>query len=361
MDNGGNDKNLLQKIADLDREAATLRAANLVLQDTEARFRRHLELPGLLFLTLDINGCIADANESGLKLLGYGRDELIGKNWFTTCLPRKDQVPVFNHYKKLMSGEVAPDDYFENSILHKDGTERILGWNNALTHNPAGEINGTFSSGEDISARRAAERRLRDAYEIINKSPAVTFLWRNEEDWPVDFVSENVLKLLGYTTAEFTSGSISYAKTIHPDDLARVGQEVAEFSTDARLTEFAHEPYRVICKDGQTKWLDDQTSARKDEDGTITHFQGIVIDITARKKAQEDLEKEKNELQMALNKVKTLSGMLPICASCKKIRDDKGYWNQIESYVRDHSEAEFTHGICPECSDRLYPELSDET
>ena len=62
------------------------------------------------------------------------------------------------------------------------------------------------------------------------------------------------------------------------------------------------------------------------------------------------------ELQEALAKVKQLSGFLPICASCKKIRDDKGYWQQIEAYVRDHSEAEFSHGICPDCAQRIYPE-----
>ena len=63
-------------------------------------------------------------------------------------------------------------------------------------------------------------------------------------------------------------------------------------------------------------------------------------------------------LEGALSKVKLLSGFLPICASCKNIRDDKGYWNQIESYIRDHSEAEFSHGICPECAKKLYPELN---
>ena len=63
------------------------------------------------------------------------------------------------------------------------------------------------------------------------------------------------------------------------------------------------------------------------------------------------------EKEAALAKIKVLSGMLPICASCKKIRDDKGYWNQMEAYIRDHSEAEFTHGICPDCAKRLYPEL----
>lgn len=63
------------------------------------------------------------------------------------------------------------------------------------------------------------------------------------------------------------------------------------------------------------------------------------------------------ELQAALSEIKTLSGMLPICASCKKIRDDTGYWNQIEVYIRDHSDAEFSHGICPDCVKELYPEL----
>jgi AmiR/NasT family two-component response regulator len=61
------------------------------------------------------------------------------------------------------------------------------------------------------------------------------------------------------------------------------------------------------------------------------------------------------ELQAALDQVKTLRGILPICASCKKIRDDQGYWTEVEIYIREHSEADFTHGICPDCAKRLYP------
>lgn len=61
------------------------------------------------------------------------------------------------------------------------------------------------------------------------------------------------------------------------------------------------------------------------------------------------------ELQGALARIKTLRGMLPICASCKKVRDDKGYWSQIEAYISEHSEAEFSHGLCPECAQKLYP------
>ena len=75
-------------------------------------------------------------------------------------------------------------------------------------------------------------------------------------------------------------------------------------------------------------------------------------------------DKEKSvviaELKKALEEIKTLSGFLPICASCKKIRDDQGYWNQIEVYISEHSEAEFSHGICPECAQKLYPDIYNE-
>jgi GAF domain-containing protein len=87
-----------------------------------------------------------------------------------------------------------------------------------------------------------------------------------------------------------------------------------------------------------------------------------IQDETARKKAEEDLqlkalelEKSNQELQTLLDNVKTLRGLLPICASCKKIRDDKGYWNQIENYISDRSEVDFSHGICPDCAKELYP------
>ncbi len=76
-----------------------------------------------------------------------------------------------------------------------------------------------------------------------------------------------------------------------------------------------------------------------------------------RKRIENEKAKVIVELQEALTKVKLLSGFIPICASCKKIRDDKGYWQQIESYIRDHSNAEFSHSICPGCAHKLYPDL----
>jgi CHASE3 domain sensor protein len=82
----------------------------------------------------------------------------------------------------------------------------------------------------------------------------------------------------------------------------------------------------------------------------------IHIDIKRRKRAEIEKERLILQLQETLVKVKTLSGLLPICASCKKIRDDRGYWNQIEVYIRDHSQADFSHSMCPECMKKWYPD-----
>ncbi|MDO9209343.1 MAG: GAF domain-containing protein [Deltaproteobacteria bacterium] len=82
--------------------------------------------------------------------------------------------------------------------------------------------------------------------------------------------------------------------------------------------------------------------------------------FTEKKRAEEEREKLVRDLQKALSEVKKLKGIFPICASCKKIRDDKGYWRQIEAYIRDHSEAEFSHGICPDCMKKLYGDFLEK-
>jgi hypothetical protein len=86
----------------------------------------------------------------------------------------------------------------------------------------------------------------------------------------------------------------------------------------------------------------------------------IIRDITERKRAEQEREQLIEALQEALANIKTLRGLLPICASCKKIRDDSGYWSQIEAYVQAHSDAVFSHGICPDCARRLYGDIFEE-
>ncbi len=88
--------------------------------------------------------------------------------------------------------------------------------------------------------------------------------------------------------------------------------------------------------------------------------ENLQKDIVERKRLFDEKESLITELQEALAKVRTLSGFLPICASCKKIRDDKGYWKQVEAYIGEHTDAEFSHGICPDCSKKLYPDFCDK-
>jgi len=82
----------------------------------------------------------------------------------------------------------------------------------------------------------------------------------------------------------------------------------------------------------------------------------LILKNIESKRLREELEKNVKKLEISLSEVKTLTGLLPICASCKKIRDDKGYWNQIESYIKERSDAVFSHSICPDCVNKLYPE-----
>ncbi|MFZ0136367.1 MAG: PAS domain S-box protein [Candidatus Sulfotelmatobacter sp.] len=87
----------------------------------------------------------------------------------------------------------------------------------------------------------------------------------------------------------------------------------------------------------------------------------IIRDVSRRKSAEAERERLLNELTDASAKIKTLSGLLPICSSCKKIRDEAGHWTAIEIYVRDRTEADFSHGICPDCAKRLYPDHYKKT
>src|SRR5262249_43331949 len=105
---------------------------------------------------------------------------------------------------------------------------------------------------------------------------------------------------------------------------------------------------------GAVCWVQNSARARRDSSGDELIYEGSFLGITERKEAEDERERIIAELQDALTKVKTLSGLLPICAGCKRIRDDKGYWNQIELFIQSHSDAEFTHGFCPDCMKRLY-------
>lgn len=106
---------------------------------------------------------------------------------------------------------------------------------------------------------------------------------------------------------------------------------------------------------GKTRYIIFDAAPIYGDSGELLAVIETLQDITERKCAEEDKAKLIDELRGAIAKVKTLSGLLPICSSCKKVRDDKGYWRQVEEYVSAYSEVEFSHGVCPDCMKRLYP------
>jgi PAS domain S-box-containing protein len=164
--------------------------------------------------------------------------------------------------------------------------------------------------------------------------------------------NEKALESYGYSREELIGMDV---RNLRAPDERRFFKEQFEQLDEKKglLVQTVH-----MRKDGSTFPV--ESSLRLIEVEGQKFYQGIIRDITERKLAEEQREKLIRELQEALGKIKTLSGLVPICASCKKIRDDKGYWNQIESYIEKHSTAEFSHSICPECARKLYPELYDE-
>ncbi|MFO7598678.1 MAG: MASE3 domain-containing protein, partial [Candidatus Desulfacyla sp.] len=117
------------------------------------------------------------------------------------------------------------------------------------------------------------------------------------------------------------------------------------------------ETVNSLVAPGGTLW--NKASVFREENGAVIGAIESIRDISDRKQQEEEREKLIRELQKALSEIRKLSGMLPICASCKKIRDDKGYWQQVEAYISTHSEVRFSHSVCPECARKLYPEYYD--
>lgn len=174
------------------------------------------------------------------------------------------------------------------------------------------------------------------------------------QEGQLKFVNCGTIELSGYSQNELMT--LPFTDFIHPDDRNLVHDYHVKRTKNMEVPRVY--PFRIVSKVGQVKWVELHTVLITWQNKPATC--NFLIDITKRKLAEEAREKLILELQEAISKVKTLSGMLPICSSCKKIRNDKGYWTQIESYVQDHSAAEFSHGICPECIIKLYPDFADD-
>jgi len=145
--------------------------------------------------------------------------------------------------------------------------------------------------------KKAAEK-LREANVIINRSPIVAFTWKNEPGWPVEYVSESVINLFGHSGRAFMNNEVSYPDCIHPLDLERVISEVTLNSQNPQICEFKHQPYRIITKSGEIKWISDWSFIVRNPAGEITHYQGIVADITENVHFEEMLKESESRYRL---------------------------------------------------------------
>ncbi len=214
----------------------------------------------------------------------------------------------------------------------------------------------------DEARHKFLEEELRDSYvrmeNIIKAANIGTWAWNIRTGETI--YNDRWGEIIGYQLGELSPSSITtWQKLVHPDDLKRsaelLGRHIA-----GELTDYVCE-CRIKHKQGHWVWVLDRGSiiTRSTEGEPLMMF-GTHTDITERKKHEAEREQMIITLNKALLDIKILKGIVPICANCKKVRDDKGFWDQVETYVEKHSQAQFSHGICPDCVDKIYPTQAEK-
>lgn len=182
-------------------------------------------------------------------------------------------------------------------------------------------------------------------HHFLNTLPAVLYEYIQHQDGSgeVKYVSPNSMEILGHPSEYFLKDIENFWKIIHPDDLEIMRREDENTVNDAS---FSYE-VRIVLPSNEVRWVRFVSKpASKATNGDIDWI-GCIVDVTSLKVAQEE--------------IRILKGILPICSYCKGIRDDKGYWNQLEKYISEHSDAKFTHGICDKCFNEHFPSIKKRT
>ncbi len=204
---------------------------------------------------------------------------------------------------------------------------------------------------KDITERKNTELRLRQLSQAVEQSPASVMI--TDTEGLLRYVNPKFVEITGYHPGEVLGNNPRFLKSglMPPEEYIRLWNDITSGKT--WKGEFHNKK-----KNGELFWELATISPILNAQGETTHYIAIKEDITERKKADEERERMIAELQEALEQIKTLKGIVPICANCKQIRDDEGFWQQVESYVEKHTEAQFSHGICPVCVEKLYPKYA---
>ena len=177
------------------------------------------------------------------------------------------------------------------------------------------ELRAQLSTLKSAPPPHFLEKEQKGVFQIINNGPLVSFIWQNKSGWPVVFVTDNVKKMLGYAPDEFLSGKFKYEQIIHPDDLKRVSLEVTAFSGNRNCNDFTHAPYRILTRHSEIKWVSDTTYIQRDKRGEVTHFHGVLLDITEHKKSEQTLRENEDRVSSTFNAITDAVLLHPLCDS----------------------------------------------
>jgi len=301
-------------------------------------------------LVVDRAGRIVLANAQAEELFAYSSNELLGQS-VEVLLPDlsrdeyKDQVvPSSGSPERLPAN-------FELRGLYKNGTELLLEVSLVPVDSPEGPL--VCCVIRKSARRKQSEQGLREMEDrfrlmVENSHDIMTV---RDADGKVRYTSPSINRIMGYTQEQMV-GSTGF-ELIHPEERSTVENALREFwkSPGARGT------IQFRARHATGSWISLEVVAYNLLDHPA--IRGVVIngrDISERNHTQAENERIIAELQQATAKVTTLTGLLSICASCKNVRNERGEWEQIETYVRDRSQVEFSHSMCPDCAKRWYPD-----
>lgn len=227
------------------------------------------------------------------RITGYSREAFARNPRLLEEIVHPDDRPLMidHSHAPFEEDEPQPVDF---RILRADGEERWISRLCQPVYDAAGKAMGICASNRDITALKQTELALEKAlarsqqFEMaVNHSRSMVFRWRAQPDFPVEFVSENVAQL-GYEADGFLSGRVSWVGITHPDDVPRLVEELDEYAGRG-LDEFPME-YRLLDRDGNVHWMADQTRALRGTDGHITHYESVILDVTERRRVEQQRE-----------------------------------------------------------------------